>query len=37
MPFDEDGRQFFGSLPAEERRRMRAVYAAALENHQDFL
>ncbi|KPY08934.1 Sensory box/GGDEF domain/EAL domain protein [Pseudomonas savastanoi pv. nerii] len=35
--FDEDGRQFFGSLPAEERRRMRAVYAAALENRQDCL
>ncbi|RML87763.1 putative bifunctional diguanylate cyclase/phosphodiesterase [Pseudomonas savastanoi] len=37
LPFDEDGRQFFGSLPAEERRRMRAVYAAALENQQDCL
>ncbi|GFZ57568.1 Sensory box protein [Pseudomonas amygdali pv. eriobotryae] len=37
LPFDEDGRQFFGSLPAEERRRMRAVYAAALENRQDCL
>ncbi|WP_122265659.1 PAS domain-containing protein, partial [Pseudomonas syringae] len=37
LPFNESGGQFFGSLPGEERRRMRALYAAALETGQDCL
>ncbi|KPX40718.1 Sensory box protein [Pseudomonas syringae pv. helianthi] len=35
QPFDEDGRQFLDSLPAEERHKMHAAYAAALESRQE--